>query len=163
MIELRQYRDPWMAEGVYEHIGFYPREFYCLDNFSAFGIVYDDGVYYQTVEHCYQSLSFKGSDDDIAEAIKDIHSAHDAKQMAITHMNKRRLDWNNIKVDVMVDLLRLKMRQHPYVVKKLLQTRDYLIVEDSPYDSFWGIGPDGSGENHLGRIWMRLRDECSPV
>ena len=32
MIKLEQYRDKWMAEKVDDVIGFYPREFYCLDN-----------------------------------------------------------------------------------------------------------------------------------
>ena len=40
----------------------------------------------------------------------------------------------------MEELLRLKIEQNPYVKNKLLQTKDYLIVEDSPKDSFWGWG-----------------------
>lgn len=56
-------------------------------------------------------------------------------------------------------LLRLKLEQNPYVLKKLLQTGDYYIVEDSPKDSFWGWGPDRCGENQLGRLWMKLRKE----
>lgn len=33
------------------------------------------------------------------------------------------------------------------------------IVQDSPYDSFWGIGPDGKGENNLGKALVKLRTE----
>ena len=44
--------------------------------------------------------------------------------------------------------------------KKLLQTEDYLIVEDSPKDSFWGWGPNRDGENQLGKLWMKLRKVC---
>ena len=32
MIILEQYRDKWLSEKVDEVIGFYPREFYPLDN-----------------------------------------------------------------------------------------------------------------------------------
>ena len=36
MIEVGQYRDPWLGEKFEEVIGFYPREFYPFDNFSSF-------------------------------------------------------------------------------------------------------------------------------
>ena len=55
--------------------------------------------------------------------------------------------------------LRKKLQQNPYVKQKLLQTKDYIIVEDSPKDNFWGWGKDRTGENHLGKLWMKLRDE----
>ena len=34
-----------------------------------------------------------------------------------------------------------------------------MIVEDSPKDSFWGWGPNRDGENQLGKLWMKLREE----
>ena len=40
-----------------------------------------------------------------------------------------------------------------------MSTKDYIIVEDSPKDNFWGWGKDRTGENHLGKLWMKLRDE----
>lgn len=58
----------------------------------------------------------------------------------------------------MEELLRLKMEQNPYVKKKLLQTKDYLIIEDSPKDSFWEWGPKRNGENQLGKLWMKIRE-----
>lgn len=57
------------------------------------------------------------------------------------------------------EILTAKTRQNPYVAKKFLQTGDYLIVEDSPYDSYWGCGIERNGENHLGRIWMKIREQ----
>lgn len=59
----------------------------------------------------------------------------------------------------MEELLRCKIEQNPYVKKKLLETNDYTIVEDSPKDSFWGWGEDRKGNNQLGKLWMKLRDE----
>jgi predicted NAD-dependent protein-ADP-ribosyltransferase YbiA (DUF1768 family) len=43
--------------------------------------------------------------------------------------------------------------------KCLLETGDREIIENSPVDSYWGIGPDGRGENMVGKILMRLRKE----
>ena len=50
----------------------------------------------------------------------------------------------------MEELLRLKIEQNPYVKKKLLQTEDYMIVEDSPKDDFLGWGSNRNGQNNLG-------------
>jgi predicted NAD-dependent protein-ADP-ribosyltransferase YbiA (DUF1768 family) len=33
------------------------------------------------------------------------------------------------------------------------------IVEDSPTDYFWGEGADGTGQNMLGKLWMKIRAE----
>ena len=51
------------------------------------------------------------------------------------------------------------MEQNPYVRKKLLETKDVTICEDSPDDYFWGIGRDGNGANMLGKLWMKIRKE----
>ena len=61
----------------------------------------------------------------------------------------------------MEELIRNKMEQNPYVRQKLLQTKNYDIVEDSPKDSFWGIGEDRRGRNELGKLWMKLREELN--
>ena len=43
----------------------------------------------------------------------------------------------------------------------LLATRDreLLKVYDTDYD--WGTGADGTGENKMGKLWMKLRDELN--
>lgn len=158
MIKLEQYRDEWLAENVSEFIGFYNREFFCLDNFSSFGFMYD-GVYYQTVEHAYQSLRFKNIAPEIEKKIIQCYSAYEAQKIAYDNIDKQVPNWGTIKVLIMENLLKAKLGQNPYVKKKLLQTKNYLICEDSPKDSFWGIGPDRNGQNQLGKLWMKLRDE----
>jgi hypothetical protein len=35
------------------------------------------------------------------------------------------------------------------------------LVESSPHDFFWGRGVDGTGENQLGVLLMRLRSELA--
>ena len=158
MIKLEQYRDLWLSEKMNEVIGFYPREFYPLDNFSSFKVEWN-GYLYSSVEEAYQAASFMGSDEEMVQAIKKSHSADEAQRIAYANKDKRRDDWDLIKLDVMELLLRLKLEQNPYVLKKLLQTGDYYIVEDSPKDSFWGWGPDRCGENQQGKLWMKLRKE----
>ena len=38
-----------------------------------------------------------------------------------------------------------------------MRTGDAEIVEDSAFDTFWGVGGDGTGLNWLGRILMETR------
>ncbi|MBF0986437.1 MAG: NADAR family protein [Clostridiales bacterium] len=149
MIELEQYRDRWLREKMDEVIGFYPREFYPFDNFSSFKVEWN-GYLFSSVEEAYQAASFMGSDEELVEKIKKSHSADEAQRIAYANRDKRREDWDDVKVSIMEELLRLKIEQNPYVKKKLLQTGDYMIVEDSPKDDFWGWGPNRNGQNNLG-------------
>ena len=158
MIELEQYRDRWLREKMNEVIGFYPREFYPFDNFSSFKVEWN-GYLFSSVEEAYQAASFMGSDEELVEKIKKSHSADEAQRIAYANRDKRREDWDDVKISIMEELLRLKIEQNPYVKKKLLQTEDYMIVEDSPKDDFWGWGPNRNGQNNLGKLWMKLREE----
>ena len=158
MIELEQYRDRWLGEKMDEVIGFYPREFYPFDNFSSFKVEWN-GYLFASVEEAYQAASFMGSDEELVEKIKKSHSADEAQRIAYANRDKRREDWDDVKISIMEELLRLKIEQNPYVKKKLLQTEDYMIVEDSPKDDFWGWGPNRNGQNNLGKLWMKLRGE----
>ena len=158
MIELEQYRDRWLREKMDEVIGFYPREFYPFDNFSSFKVEWN-GYLFSSVEEAYQAASFMGSDEELVEKIKKSHSADEAQRIAYANRDKRREDWDDVKISIMEELLRLKIEQNPYVKKKLLQTGDYMIVEDSPKDDFWGWGLNRNGQNNLGKLWMKLREE----
>ena len=158
MMILEQYRDRWLAEKVDEFIGFYTREFFCLDNFSSFAVVYR-GIKYPTVEHAYQALKFVKIAPEIAQKIAESFSAQAAKKIAHENIYKQDAHWDDIKLEIMENLLRAKLEQNPYVKEKLLQTKNYLICEDSPKDAFWGIGPNRDGQNQLGKLWMKLREE----
>ncbi len=45
------------------------------------------------------------------------------------------------------------------IYPQLEKTDNREIVENSPIDDFWGIGPEGNGENQLGKPWMKIRDK----
>ena len=71
----------------------------------------------------------------------------------------RRSDWEAVKIDVMYKALLLKFSQNPELSELLLLTGERELIEHSPYDSYWGDGGDGTGENHLGKLLMKLRRE----
>ncbi len=139
-----------------EPILFYEDLFYMFSNFAAFAVEWC-GHLWMTSEHAYQAAKFE--DTVIQEEIQKAKSAHDAKKIALKYSSEVRPDWDIAKLAVMEDILRAKLEQHKFVYKKLLETGDAIIGEDSPVDYFWGYGKDGTGQNHLGKIWMKLREE----
>lgn len=157
MIKLKQYRDIWMSEKFDEIIGFYPREFYPLDNFSSFKVKVN-GYLYSSLEEAFQSMLFLPDHKEISEQIKNSYSAHEAQKIMHENINKVKYS-NKEKLALMEKLLKLKIEQNPYVLKKLLETKNYTIVEDSPKDNYWGCGINREGENNLGKLWMKLREE----
>lgn len=157
MIKLKQYRDIWMSEKFDEIIGFYPREFYPLDNFSSFKVKVN-GYLYASLEEAFQSMLFLPDHKEISEQIKNSYSAHEAQKIMHENINKVKYSKEE-KLVLMEKLLRLKIEQNPYVLKKLLETKNYTIMEDSPKDNYWGCGINREGENNLGKLWMKLREE----
>ena len=65
-----------------------------------------------------------GSDEKLVEKIKKSHSADEAQKIAYANKDKRREDWDDVKVSIMEELLRSKIEQNPYVKKKLLKNND---------------------------------------
>ena len=69
-----------------------------------------------------------------------------------------RKDWIDIKFSVMEKLVRQKFSKEP-LCSMLIETGDAELIEGNKwYDTFWGICK-GKGENHLGRILMKIRSE----
>jgi len=104
-------------------------------------------------------MKFINSNQTIFEEIKNAKSAHDAQKLTIQYKNEINKDWNNIKTDIMKDILKHKVEQHPYVLKKLLESGNREIIEDSWRDAEWGWGENKNGKNLLGKVWMELREE----
>ena len=66
--------------------------------------------------------------------------------------------WDDIKLNVMRDLVWRKFSEDPELRAKLLATGDAELVEGNAWgDTFWGVDQSGKGENHLGKILMETR------
>ena len=69
-----------------------------------------------------------------------------------------RSDWKEIKDSVMELALRIKF-QNKVLCEKLLNTGNSELVEGNWWgDTYWGVC-EGKGENRLGKILMKIRDE----
>jgi ribA/ribD-fused uncharacterized protein len=140
-----------------QQVFFYEQEFYVLSNFSSFALVWR-GKRFDTSEAAYHWEKFPGEPGILAQILGAM-SAHDSYKIAETNRARRRRGWDDVKVGVMRDILRAKVEQHEYVRRKLLETGDRELIEDSWRDDFWGWGQNRYGENMLGRLWMDIRSE----
>lgn len=140
-------------------VHFYEIRQYWLSNFSSFA-VYFGGRRFQTSEHAYQAQKFaKGSaiHHDVAEAM----SAHEAMTLARQYKTAMLPAWDDVKRAIMKDIVAAKLSQHKYIQRKLRETGNRELIEVSPIDAYWGWGPNKTGRNELGKIWMELRSEGS--
>jgi ribA/ribD-fused uncharacterized protein len=141
---------------------FYEQEFYVLSNFSAFAVEWK-GHLFPTSEHAYHWEKFLFPDRltgaTLRSEIRYAKSAHEAFKIAEANRDKMRDDWPFVRHNIMFDILRAKVNQHEYVRRKLLETGDRELIEDSWRDDFWGWGPNKDGQNVLGRLWMEVRAE----
>ena len=72
-----------------------------------------------------------------------------------------RPDWEDVKLGIMEELVRAKFTQNLDLKEKLLSTGERKILEgNSWHDTFWGVDEKSwQGENHLGKILMKVRGE----
>lgn len=151
-----------------KQVFFYEQDFYVLSNFSSFSINHFS-FDFPTAEHLYHYLKFDyntNNDNDlrskcakIKNGIATAKSAHEAFHIAQDHKEFRDPEWDKIKFDKMLQILRLKVEQHEYVKKKLLETGDRELIENSWRDDVWGWGENRDGQNALGKLWMIVREE----
>lgn len=126
-----------------------------FSNFAKFGVALD-GVWWPTAEHYFQAQKF--DDPAYREKIRRASTAKQAADLGRTRLLPLRSDWDVARVEVMRRVVTTKFETHPALRVRLLSTGDRPLVESAPGDNFWGAGPDGTGENRLGRLLEELRD-----
>lgn len=125
-----------------------------LSNFFP-AIVWLDGDVYVTVEHAYHAA--KTLDREWRRKIQQADKPGEAKRLG--RKAPLRAGWDEMKLDVMLGLLRQKFDRHPDLRASLTGTGDAEIVEGNTWrDCYWGVC-NGAGENHLGRLLMQVRSE----
>ncbi len=129
-------------------------KYHFLSNFYISPAAYD-GMVFPSSEAAYQAA--KTLDIDKRRAFLNATPSQ-AKRMG--RKVKIREDWDSIKIHVMRTIVMDKFQRSPDLLKCLLETGDQEIVEGNYWgDKFWGVC-DGEGENHLGKILMKIRDDA---
>jgi len=113
------------------------------------------GWHFKTVEHAYQAA--KTSDVKKSMRIATCSSAFLAKKMSKDV--ELRENWNEIKDKVMYTYVKLKFEQNKHLKEALFTTADAILIEGNYWhDYYWGFC-NGKGQNKLGVILMRVREE----
>ncbi|MCR4274783.1 MAG: NADAR family protein [Candidatus Campbellbacteria bacterium] len=122
-----------------------------------------DGVVYPTLEHAYQCMRY--TDPHIIEEIRMAHGPVKAWEASTKykHLQIPEFKSEEYKLEVMKKLMKLKAQQHEEIRQALLDSGELHIVKHivtyPPGDGFWDDGEDGQGLNHIGRLWMEIREE----
>ena len=130
-------------------------EYRFLSNFWPARVRFE-GWEYPTSEHAYQAsktLALK------ERALVQRQPSPGAAKKAGRRVTLRD-DWDELKLDIMLRILRRKFADLE-LKAKLLATGDAELVEGNTWsDTYWGVDFEtGKGENHLGELLMRVRDE----
>lgn len=131
---------------------------YFLSNFYYAPVKYQ-GMTYQNNEAAFQSA-------------KIINTKHANQRIIFTHMSpneaKRkgrhvqlRSDWEQVKDQIMYEIVRSKFTANKDLQTKLLATGDADLIEGNTWhDTYWGYDmSQRRGHNKLGKILMRVRTE----
>jgi len=107
-----------------------------------------------TAEHIYQAGKATRPED--VEYIISASSPDDAKKRG--REIKIRPDWDKVKLQVMESTLRQKFKD-PELRHKLVSVSPEDLVEENWWgDTYWGVC-NGIGENQLGKLLLKLREE----
>ena len=129
-------------------------EYRFLSNFY-FSPLKFGGIIYPTVEHAFQAMKTKNNNERMKISL--LKTPGEAKRAG--RKVKLREDWEQIKLEAMEYLVRLKFKNYIDLKDRLLATEDAELIEGNWWnDTFWGVCK-GRGKNNLGKILMKIRSE----
>ena len=128
-------------------------EYFFLSNFYKCDVHYD-GIKYKNSEAAFQAA--KTLNLTMRKKISNYNPSEAKKE-------GRRLllrpDWEESKDRIMEEIVRAKFKQNPELKSKLLATGSATLIEGNTWkDIYWGTC-QGKGENKLGKILMKIREE----
>ncbi len=127
-------------------------DYFFLSNFYLAPVEFD-GLIYPSTEHAYQA--YKSTDMVVRQRFTTIPTAGKAKRAG--REIAMRLDWEEIKDNVMYNIVYAKFTQHKDLAVLLEATGNRKLIEGNNWgDTYWGT-VNGVGKNRLGEILMRVR------
>ena len=130
-------------------------EFAFLSNMHSVPVEWD-GRTYQNSEAAFQSAkALEPEERNAFCSLNGVSAKRQGKKVLL------RRDWEDVKDEIMEEVVRAKFTQNPDLAQMLLDTGDVPITEGNTWhDTFWGVDTrTGQGENHFGKILMKVRDE----
>lgn len=125
-------------------------KYYFLSNMYPCTIEYN-GIVYTSVEAAFQAQKEPKRAKEFATPQMD---GYKAKKLG-RHVNLRP-DWDNIKLDIMKDILKIKF-SNPDLAKMLKSVNEPIVEHNTWNDTYWGVCND-RGENHLGKLLTDIKN-----
>lgn len=128
-------------------------KYYFLSNFYDYPVTYQ-GITYLNSESAFQAQ--KILNENIKKSFCNL-APNQAKRKG--RRVQLRSDWENAKDNIMYEIVLAKFSQDAKLKRMLLNTNDEYLEEGNWWnDTYWGVCR-GRGENKLGKILMRVREE----
>lgn len=126
-------------------------DYFFLSNFYVVPVFYQ-GIRFESSEAAFQAAK-------CPERMQDFCGLNPQMAKRLGRRVALRPDWEEVKYNVMYQICKAKFLQNPELVKRLIETGDAELVEGNTWgDKVWGVC-NGAGENHLGKVLMRIREE----
>lgn len=124
-----------------------------LSNFYNAPVSYN-GLIYQNSEAAFQAQK------EIRHEDRKKYTRMNPSQAKLAGRQcKLRKDWEEIKEQTMYEIVKAKFTQNEALARLLLATGDAYLEEGNWWhDTIWGVC-NGVGQNKLGKILMRVREE----
>ena len=136
-----------------EVIDHFKGEFDWLSNFHTCPVHFE-GLTFGNTEAAFQAAKSL----DMKERVKFVDLAA-GQSKRLGRRVELRPDWEDVKIDIMRQVLKCKFTQNPELGEKLIATGDAELIEGNNWnDRFWGVCR-GVGKNHLGKLLMEVRAE----
>jgi ribA/ribD-fused uncharacterized protein len=115
-----------------------------------------EGLIFDSSEAAYQAMKTL---DPIARGKFQELTPSESKKFGRTL--ELREDWDEVKIEIMEEIVRQKFNKNPKLAQKLIETYPRQLVEGNWWgDDFWGVDiKNHRGQNNLGKILMKIRDE----
>lgn len=128
-------------------------KYFFLSNFYSTYIEYD-GLVYMNAEAAFQSAKCLEYNDR-----KNFMDLSPRQAKAKGRRVKLRPDWEEVKLDILYEVVKNKFIQNDTLRVLLIDTYPKYLEEGNTWnDTFYGVCR-GKGQNHLGKILMRIREE----
>lgn len=130
----------------------FSKEYHFLSNFYPTKIFYQE-LEYDSSEAAFQAMKCKNISDR-----KKFVGLNPSEAKRLGRKILLREDWNNVKDRIMYEICTIKFVNQQLKRKLLATGNAYLEEGNSWNDTYWGT-TNGIGENALGKILMRIREE----
>lgn len=140
-------------------INSFSNEYQFLSNFYNAEVVHE-GITYRNSEAAFQAAKTK--DFRLRREFSELNPSQ--AKLKGRHINLRP-DWEQVKDNIMYEIVKDKFTRNPNLKKLLLRTNSDILIEGNWWhDNYWGDChcekcQNKEGKNTLGLILMRVRDE----